>query len=395
LKSPQALHFYPKALEKTLSEIRQKHRVLKDGKHEISETIIDKVRAKLLACPDADLKKLAAELVSEEIRACLILLSDKDVTEKAKVILLQRARTEILIDAWKRWLQTYPGPRNLETVARGLIEKLGIESLVERAVAPKYALEWIKASLLESGVLAHYHQTRGNTGLDKYLLTSYIKEDNGFFHAVWKHLLTSGTENQLLSEIQDRILMEFEKPITGGGDKVAYGRHYLNTLRIQSKWHEPILLYIAKHYGRPANPDQIEDAFWHVVDENVKSEFLKWYITKQITDFFEGERADFWRYFVKIRSVHDVRKILNGDGFMLDFGAFGVIEFKAIGNAAYVYPRDMFKRFWSTAQRYSNPSDFKVPNRTVNYQFWDGRIIHSGNWQPRNRGRIEGLTKAL
>ncbi len=387
------INFYPKAVEKILIEIRRKHQVLKHSRDPASQGIIDKVRAKLLACPTDEIKKLAAELVPEEIRACLYLLDDHAVSDKAAEVILQRPRKGILIEAWKRWMQNYPGPKNLEDVVRGLIEKLGTDYLIERAIAPQYVPVWLKDSLFTSGVLSHYHQTKGRTGLDAYLFTSKIKEEHGLFHAVWHRLLTAGTENQLRSEVPDRILMEFVKPTTGGADKVAYGRHYLNTLRIQANWNEPLLDFIVKRFGRPANPDQIEDAFWHGVDDDAKSEFLKWYITKQITDFFEGDRADFWRYFVKIRSVRDVRKILNGDGFMLDFGSFGVIEFKMIGNAAYVYPRDIFRHFWSTAQRYSIPSSFKERNKTVSDLYWDGRIIHSGDWQPHARSRIVKLIK--
>jgi hypothetical protein len=387
------IDFYPGAVEKILIEIRRKHQILKHSTHEVAQSIIEKVRAKLLACPTDDIKKLAVELVPEEIRACLYLLDDHAVSDKAAEIILQRPRKGILIEAWKRWIQNYPGPKNLEDLVRGLIEKLGTDYLIERAIAPQYVPVWLRDPLLTSGVLSHYHQTKGRTGLDAYLFTSKIKEEHRLFHAVWHRLLTSGTGDQLLSESPDRILMEFVKPTTGGADKVDYGQHYLNTLRIQAKWYEPLLDFIVKRYDRPANPDQIEDAFWHGVDDDAKSEFLKWYITKQITDFFEGERADFWRYFVKIRSVRDVRKILNGDGFMLDFGSFGVIEFKMIGNAAYVYPRDIFRRFWITAQRYSIPSSFKERTKTVSDLYWDGRIIHSGDWQPHARARIEKLIK--
>jgi hypothetical protein len=387
------IDFHPRAVEKVLSEIRRKHQILKSSIHVVSQSIIEKVRIKLLASSNAELKKLATEMVPEEIRACMYLLDDQEVSSKAADVLLHRPRKGVLIDVWTKWKQTYPGSPYLEVIVRGLIEKLGTAPLVESANAPQYVSVWLGDSLFTSGVLSHYHQTKGRTGLDAYLFTSKIKEEHRLFHAVWHQLLASGTGDQLLSESPDRILMEFVKPTTGGADKVAYGRHYLNTLRIQAKWYEPLLDFIVKRYGRPANPDQIEDAFWHGVDDDVKSEFLKWYITKQINDFFEGGRADFWRYFVKIRSVRDVRKILNGDGFMLDFGSFGVIEFKTIGNAAYVYPRDIFRRFWSTAQRYSIPSSFKERTKTVSELYWDGRIIHSGDWQPHARARIVKLIK--
>nr|HPL66466.1 hypothetical protein [Smithellaceae bacterium] len=236
--------FHPRAIEKILPEIRRKHQILGQSARGLSQSIIDKVRTKLMACPADELKKLAVELTPEEIRACMYLLDDQVVSVKAAAVLLQRPRKGVLLDVWTKWKQTYPGPPYLEVVVRGLIEKLGTAPLVESANAPQYVSVWLKESLLTSGVLAHYHQMTGRTGLDAYLFTSKIKEEHRLFHAVWHRLLTSGTGDQLLSESPDRILMEFVKPTTGGADKIAYSRHYLNTLRIQSKWYEPLLDFI-------------------------------------------------------------------------------------------------------------------------------------------------------
>jgi len=390
------IDFYPRAVEKTLSEIRTKHPTLKStGSSIVAQTIIDKVRTKLLACPTDELKKIALDLIPEEIKACVYLLNEQEVSLKAVEVILQRPRKGVLIDAWKRWIQTYPGPPKLEDVVRGLIEKFGTETLIERAVAPKYVSEWLMESRLSSGILSHYHRLKRDSRLDAYLFTSNVKEEDRLFYAVWHRLLTTGTGDQLLHESPERILMEFMKPTTGGADKQSYCRHYLNVLKKQALWQESILNFIAKRYGRPSNQGQIEDAFWSGIDEGVKGEFLKWYISKQIADFFEGERANFWRYFVHIRTVCDVRNILNGNGFMLDFGSFGVVEFKAIGNAAYVYPKDIFKRYWNTAHRYATPGDFKDRAKTVSSRFWDGRITHPSGWQPHAKELIEKLIKSI
>ena len=78
------IDFYPRAVEKTLSEIRTKHPTLKStGSSIVAQTIIDKVRTKLLACPTDELKKIALDLIPEEIKACVYLLNEQEVSLKA------------------------------------------------------------------------------------------------------------------------------------------------------------------------------------------------------------------------------------------------------------------------------------------------------------------------
>ena len=111
--------------------------------------------------------------------------------------------------------------------------------------------------------------------------------------------------------------------------------------------------------------------------------------------FFEGDRAEFWRSYVNSAKVQDVNKILAGEGFMLNFGHFGVIEFKNVGNAAYIYPSDVFNKFWKSANFGTNsPSHFKDGTKTVRSKklpTWDGRIIHHTGWQDTAKERIDIL----
>ena len=113
--------------------------------------------------------------------------------------------------------------------------------------------------------------------------------------------------------------------------------------------------------------------------------------------FFEGERADFWRPYVESAKVKDVQQIISGDGFMLDFGEFGVVEFKNKGNAAYVYPKHVFVEFWGRGKfGANNPEHFKDISRTIKGTAkspWDGRILHFEKWQLRTSARIKKLLR--
>ena len=156
---------------------------------------------------------------------------------------------------------------------------------------------------------------------------------------------------------------------------------------------------IEQKYGGPLAENEgndIETPFWRTVPTSIKEEFRIWRMLRRISEFFEGERADFWRPYVEQRSVTRVREILDSEGFMLDFGNFGVIEFKRVGNAAYIYPSSSFRRFWDEAHRGTHPSDFKRKEETISrgeFHYGGGRIIHSGDWQYQASLFIDRLLK--
>ena len=191
----------------------------------------------------------------------------------------------------------------------------------------------------------------------------------------------------------------FEDP-RNAADSQKFGQHYLNVLQKREKWEKPILEWIEKKFGVPTQDEgktSIETPFWRQVEPTAKKEFAIWVMEKRIEQFFEGQRADFWKRFLQAGKVIRVQEILQGDGFMIDFGRFGVIEFKQVGNAAYVYPQSVFSDYWRRSQKYYHPSEFKDTDRTirnVSLASWDGRILHPRNsWQESAAQKIHQLLR--
>ncbi|MBW2031942.1 MAG: hypothetical protein JRJ31_23075, partial [Deltaproteobacteria bacterium] len=205
--------------------------------------------------------------------------------------------------------------------------------------------------------------------------------------------MRTGAAKSLSKEDPGRLLAEYEKP-ENAQHLPFFCQHYLNALHQKVKWNDRILRFIKKKYGPPADQDSrdhMETPFWAKVEVGAKKAFKTWLMLVRIDEFFEGVRADFWRHYVKAGNVVDVKKILNGDGFMLDFGKFGVVEFKNIGNAAYIYPTEVFRGFWKKADYVSYGVQFKDRIKTIRHRSipgWGGRIIHKGNWQDDTSSKI-------
>ena len=181
-------------------------------------------------------------------------------------------------------------------------------------------------------------------------------------------LLLKGKAGDLKREKPARIMSEFNKAIKSAL-LIKFGQHYLNTLNGRQEWAEPILKFINNKWGEPKPTDDRKDnesRFWQGVSDIARQEFRRWLMIEEVESFFEGKRADFWRIYVEANQVRDVKNILAGEGFLLDFGRFGVIEFKNVGNAAHIYPESEFKKFWDGAAFWTNTaSHFKNTAKTV------------------------------
>lgn len=388
------IHFQPRALTEVLEEVRKKHPDRRDQSGPPPKGLIDEVRQVLLNTPLEKLYSIAWGFSPRKLKACLFLLQDKQVGAKALNVLIHRPRTDIFIPAWGLLVRDYPSDP-LQHLVKTYADELGAECLSNAGAAPSYVSDWLRAPTVSAGVLDLYRRISGQRAYDVYLQNSKIKESDGLFRSAWHELLTKGTAKDLLVQEGKRIQREWLKPTTGAGAIVEYGRHYLNTLKEFKNWYEPLLEVIAARYGCPARDKGHEDPFWKDVSQEARDAYLQWYISRQILEFFEGERAEFWRYFVDAHYVRGVTDTLEGKGFLLDFGSFGVVEFKDIGNAAYIYPKAVFDVLWSRAKTYAYPSELKDRSRTVKSVGQQGRIIHGprGAWQEQAQNEIERLLR--
>jgi hypothetical protein len=386
-------------LSLVLEKVRNQHPLMRSEFISIGESIIDEVR-RLLEQTDFDhLKKLSFQFDLPKLLACIEIVAidrEGNTAEKAAKIAAFRPRDSMVVKCWFKLISFYPVPL-LEQLLKDLVGIRGFSSLENHKRISNHVPRWFLASKLSHGIFRDYQSTSDSDTLDRFLTKNFLTAEDALFNVVWFTLLTGGKKNDLKRQYPMRILAEM-KNCQRSSDLMMVGQHYLNTLNGLTDWYDDVLEYIRIKFGKPnsaLDEKKFEHRFWHPVKESAKEQFRRWLIIEEIESFFEGERAEFWRSYVNSAKVQDVNKILAGEGFMLNFGHFGVIEFKNVGHAAYIYPIDVFNKFWKSANFWiASPSFFKEGTKTVRsnkFPTWDGRIIHYTGWQSTAKERIDIL----
>jgi hypothetical protein len=384
------------SLDVILEKVREQHPFRRSECPTPSGTFIDEVREKLEECHKDGLQHLAYEFDVRKLLACVEIIAidgEGAVAEKAAMVLRFRPREQTIIRGWLKLVRSYPLAL-LEKMLRDLISIKGFIPLEkDRRVSPK-APFWFVSKTVADGILNDYRKTPEASKLDDYLRNNLLDPEEGLYQEVWRQMLSNGKASDLRREKPTRFLDEFGKAVNAPY-LAGFCQHYLNVLDGRRDWAEPILEFVNDEFGLPVDSKQryrFDTKFWQGVADDAKAEFRKWLILREIETFFEGERADFWRFFVEATKVRNVQEILEGEGFMLEFDGFGVVEFKNVGNAAYMYPPTVFRSFWNNAQHWSkHASFFKERDRTLRIPYragWDGRILHFRGWQENARELI-------
>lgn len=395
------LFFRSNQLDEVLETVRRQHPIRKGKTLEIEASIVDEVRERLAACDIESLADLAYSFDLRHILACIeIIAVDKegDTAEKAAHIAQLRPRDQAILSGWIKLVKTYPN-QLLENLLKALLTEKGFEALVIHPKISERMPYWFVSENLARGVLKDYQGSQAKSNFDSYLAEQQLIPENGLHQSAWWMLLLKGKAGDLKREKPSRIMSEFNKVIKSAL-LIKFAQHYLNTLNGRQEWAEPILKFIKNKWGEPKPIDDRKDKesrFWQGVSDIARQEFRRWLMIEEVESFFEGKRADFWRIYLEANQVRDVRNILAGEGFLLDFGRFGVIEFKNVGNAAYIYPENEFRKFWDGATFWTNTaSHFKNTAKTVRIPSepgWDGRILHFKSWQDKTQTRINRLLR--
>lgn len=381
-----------------LEKVRKEHPNQGTARRTPSGDLIAEVRQRLKECPYKDIKSLAFSFDGSMLTACLEILvhgKEQDLAKKAASVLLLRPRELTCSIGWSKLIKNYPDDL-LESLIKSLSEIIGFGWTKEVKEHSELIPSWFLSQRVSEGIFKSYQRSRAWLNYDEYLQSNCLYPEYNIYVESWRSLLSQGNSLSLLKESPIRILVEYEKP-ENGHHQQAFCRNYLNNLYRDNKWDERIFKYIKRKFGVPQLRDQsslIETPFWAEVKPDAIEAFRKWALMESIQDFFEGERAEFWKTYVAISRIKNAKSILENAGFMLDFGAFGVVEFKNIGNAAYIYPEEVFQSYWKRADAVLGVALFKDRKQTIRhwrYPGWDGRIIHRGDWKIEAMNRINTL----
>jgi hypothetical protein len=177
---------------------------------------------------------------------------------------------------------------------------------------------------------------------------------------------------------------------------------YLETER--SEWYEaflcrtatfgwdarsPLMVAIVGRFGAPGR----HEPFWARLDEAVCSAVRRWILDRKLTDFLEGERLAFWRnYLQRMTDIYPLGK----EAIVVVLPHVIAIQFKEMGRATYMFPRQLLTRFraykgmqsYQSAALYREVLDQNGAGKTL------GRYEHRGyGWQGPARWEVDRVLR--
>ena len=393
------LDFQPNRLAKIIEKVRKQHPQRKNDASPLESGTVDEVRKLLEQTAFDQISSLALGLNQKQLLACIEIVAidgESNTAKKAAQVVTMRPRENMIVRAWFHLVKQHSNSL-LERLLKDLISSKGFAPLANHPEISNRLAHWLMHPNLVVGIFKDYKNINNKYDLNTFLNDNFISDKYSLHIATWQRLLLKGSCDEIKCQSPIHILRIFEETMESSL-RMKMCQHYLNTLTDFPAWDEQIIEYIHDKWGQPKSFDDARAAdsrFWEGINHTQKLNYNRWLMNRAIKDFFEGERADFWRQYVDNGQIIFVEKILNGNGFMLNFGKFGAIEFKNKGNAAYVYPKMHFDYFRDKARFYTkDPKPFKDKAKTIfSHRFpdWNGRIHHNQRWKKRTKPIIDAL----
>ena len=346
--------------------------------------------------PQRALKTLAHDLFERELLAVVRSIGAwADLRAAVAVIARERPLLRYVPELWRVW-QAFPTLDPLVELLRDNAERFGMD----RAVAdpyPRDVMGWLRDSRPADAIV------RWTGGLDiawdqlSSIPDSPFAADTPLIRHIFHRTLQIGSSEQLL-DIEEDTVLEGWGEMSGEAHAEACANFLERVPAPDWRDRETAMGELRDTYGIPPKPGTTTGAevaesipaFWKRVSEERREEFRQYFIAMELAIAFRGDstpdRRRFWMG--QRREIVSVGHGTAGDTpfCVIAFPGFSVVEFFALGNAAYLYPSDhRIARYWAQPETRERPS-FPKELKSWTYEFGppgDNRIVHMGDWQHR------------
>ncbi len=288
--------------------------------------------------PVAELEELAASLLNREVRALVRHLPELPVDE-----LSQRVRVVIGL----RWLSGFagtlwsglhrrPDQRDLhlllaEAIRRGEDDFFTGEPGLLSAVQEYLESGTFVASL--GGRLA-----KGDAPFAEQAVRFGIRPETELLRRLWKACLLAGDRQTFVRE--DGTVLVRALDLFRPDEIPAVVDRYLRHVPLE-ECAEAVMRAIRRRVGVPYEHERLNPR-WEAVGEEQREKFQQWWMRREIDKFFnhDNERHQFWiRYVPHMRRIDRAPRV---GALVMWFPRVVVVEFAAVGNAAYGYRPEVF-----------------------------------------------------
>lgn len=355
------------------------------------EAILDVLRA----MGEAEIERAADRFSTQEVDLVSYgfpHIAEADTAKPvATKLLLFRWKTRYARSAWEHFQAFYADRYLPVLVARGISQgSLGqvpevTGSLLDAMASDDpvaYLAKIFSRHRFPFADLIELYEINPNSPLALELLRQYFLLAH---RGVYKARETSGFIQRSLEELWHRWIDDYRVIID----------NYLQMFSPDEfEDHDIVLTHALHHLHRPDEPKGRR--LWEGISEESQRKFMKWLSWCKVVDFFDrlgrdSERLEFWRMFKGHLEDVQVRNAGNTKAIFLVFQRTAAIEFLDIGNAAYIYPREVYERDYKAyalgRRSITNQSRLKEENASVL------RIFHHEGWQGRYYNQVARLVR--
>lgn len=372
--------FKPTEIIKARIEIEKKH-IIEKGSIESYHKLASEVNFKDLLNKimkiknENELEKLAYELNTKELyllaNYCIENKYSVDLSKIFRILDLRYRKNflKIYYYGFQRHYTNFDFNNYFSKVLRReqSDEYLGFQKGLSAVIA-----SWLgKEDVIREIVKTYY---KLNRDFESFVKIFKLNDNSKLVIDCKKHIYIYCDEERYLNTNEQYLLNTIKS--FNRNELARFSDNYLRKVRFE-KFQYSILNYINYNFDKPNNP--YFSIYWKQMSSVAISKFNKWLSLKVMKDFFgESDRFRFWRNYLEI--LEGWYLVRSKGQLFLDFGNFVVVEFKEIGNAAYIYEKSVFEEKFG---RFANESN-AVPNSKLKDQFLAiDRITHSGNWEYR------------
>ncbi|WP_352419012.1 EH signature domain-containing protein [Proteiniborus sp.] len=369
--------------------VEEKHKTIKEviSKDNNNEEYLLKLINKIVSTSDHELDRLSYKLKNNVLYLLAYYISRNEFKidiKKIFKILRLRHRKSLMKIYYNSFQQNYTNSEFNNFFAEFLNkENADIHLSVPKGTA-KTLLYYLEGGDIIKSMLSSFF--RLNIKFEDFIKTFNFNENSklvidckkAFYLYCNQYDYINTDESYLLGIINKLSREEMSEFTANYLHKVDYNNFYTGVLEYIYNLFDTHKNHFFKHY-------------WDKVSEQGKAKFQKWLTTKTMKEFFnEDVRFSFWHSYIEL--IGDFYLVRSKGQLFLDFGNFVVIEFSKIGNAAYIYDKEVYNKYFA---KYALDTNSVNNSALKNENIAIKRIIHSGNWQYNTARSISHLVKEI
>ena len=200
-----------------------------------------------------------------------------------------------------------------------------------------------------------------------------IKKESSLAYELWITILELFIKEEWFINIQGTNVIEekLENLPFEGYKKII--NNYLIHFDFM-EYHSDLLRQVIVRLGDP----RISLHRWNGISKETIEKVNKWQYKQELYKFLDYDRFNYWEQY--LRKVKDIKMIKDPPVAAMYFDNFVVMEFANIGNAAYFYEVEGFKRHIEPRLKTFIPESY-LKDRDADY--FINKLNHAGHWHSR------------